>query len=68
MSSLSWFLKVFTFLHFFCLVTYNQCLSGKVKSVIDSTYAFDDVLKAYERIMTGKVVGKIIVDIHHDDE
>lgn len=43
-------------------------MTGKIKPLVDSVYTFDDVLKAYDRIMTGKAVGKVVVDIDHDDE
>lgn len=36
---------------------------GKVKGMVDSVYAFEDVQKAYERIMTGRATGKIVVKV-----
>jgi len=36
---------------------------GKVKPLMDSTYSFNDVLKAYERIMTGRAKGKVVVQV-----
>ena len=36
---------------------------GKVKPVVDSVYSFDDVLKAYERIMTSRAAGKVVVKV-----
>ena len=36
---------------------------GKVKPVIDSVHKFDDVLGAYDRILTGHVRGKVVVEI-----
>ncbi|THH01706.1 hypothetical protein EW026_g1039 [Hermanssonia centrifuga] len=36
---------------------------GKVKPIVDSVYDFDDALKAYERIMTKRAVGKVVVKI-----
>lgn len=36
-------------------------LPGSVKPIIDSVFAFDDVLKAYERIMTSRAKGKVVV-------
>jgi len=37
--------------------------SGELKTVIDSTYAFADSAKAYDRLATGHAVGKIVIDI-----
>jgi NADPH:quinone reductase-like Zn-dependent oxidoreductase len=39
---------------------------GKVWPVIDSIYELDDVLQAYERQMSKRARGKIIVSINHD--
>jgi len=36
---------------------------GKVKPLVDSTFAFNDVMKAYERIMTGRAKGKVVVKV-----
>ena len=36
---------------------------GKVKPVIDSVYKFDDVLSAYDKILTGHARGKVVVEI-----
>lgn len=36
---------------------------GKVKGVVDSVFAFEDVLKAYERVMEGRSAGKIVVKV-----
>lgn len=36
---------------------------GKIKHRIDSVYAFEDVLKAYERVISGRAVGKVIVEV-----
>lgn len=36
---------------------------GKVKPVIDSVHKFDDVLGAYDRILTGHARGKVVVEI-----
>ncbi|PSS35502.1 hypothetical protein PHLCEN_2v1527 [Hermanssonia centrifuga] len=36
---------------------------GKIKPIVDSVYDFDDALKAYERIMTKRAVGKVVVKI-----
>jgi NADPH:quinone reductase-like Zn-dependent oxidoreductase len=34
-----------------------------LKPILDSTYEFKDVLRAYERIMSGRAVGKVVVKI-----
>ncbi|KAF2238567.1 putative zinc alcohol dehydrogenase [Viridothelium virens] len=36
---------------------------GKFKPVIDSTYEFNDVAKAFERLKTGRARGKVIVHV-----
>ncbi|MCJ1476872.1 hypothetical protein MMC13_005541 [Lambiella insularis] len=36
---------------------------GRVRAVIDETFAFDDVPKAYEKLKTGRAKGKIVVKI-----
>ncbi|GBE82508.1 hypothetical protein BKA93DRAFT_761220 [Sparassis latifolia] len=36
---------------------------GKVKPIVDSVYGFQDVPKAYERMMTHRATGKIIVKV-----
>jgi len=41
----------------------NLLCVGKVKHVIDSVYKFDDVLSAYDRILTGHARGKVVVEI-----
>ena len=41
----------------------NCIHAGKVKPVVDSVYSFDDVLKAYERIMTSRAAGKVVVKV-----
>ena len=38
-------------------------LTGKAKPVIDSVHKFDDVLNAYDRILTGHARGKVVVEI-----
>jgi len=37
--------------------------AGKIKAVIDSTYTLDQVAEAFERSMTGRVQGKVIITI-----
>ncbi|KAF9647155.1 NAD(P)-binding protein [Thelephora ganbajun] len=36
---------------------------GKVKPVIDSVYKFEDVLSAYDKILTGHARGKVVVEV-----
>jgi len=36
---------------------------GKVIPLVDSTFAFEDVHKAYERILTGRAKGKVVVKV-----
>ncbi|EIN07538.1 NAD(P)-binding protein [Punctularia strigosozonata HHB-11173 SS5] len=36
---------------------------GKVKPVVDSVFAFEDVLKAYERLLTNRAKGKVVVKV-----
>ncbi|KAG1756458.1 NAD(P)-binding protein [Suillus paluster] len=36
---------------------------GKLKLVVDSVYGFEDVLSAYERIMTSRATGKVVVKV-----
>jgi NADPH:quinone reductase-like Zn-dependent oxidoreductase len=36
---------------------------GKLKPLVDSVYSFDDVHAAYERIMTSRARGKVVVKV-----
>jgi alkaline phosphatase D len=36
---------------------------GKVRAVIESTYALEDAAKAYERLKTGRTRGKLVVHV-----
>ncbi|KAK0494655.1 hypothetical protein EDD18DRAFT_1310370 [Armillaria luteobubalina] len=36
---------------------------GKIKPLVDSVYEFKDVLSAYERIMTSRATGKVVVRV-----
>jgi len=36
---------------------------GKLKPQVDSVFAFEDLLKAYERILSGRAKGKVVVQL-----
>jgi NADPH:quinone reductase-like Zn-dependent oxidoreductase len=36
---------------------------GKIKPVVDSVFAFEDTMKAYERIMTNRAKGKVVIKV-----
>ena len=38
-------------------------LEGKLQVLIDSEYSFEDTLKGFERSMTGRATGKIVIKI-----
>ena len=42
---------------------YSPLLVGTVKPLVDSVFEFEDVLKAYERIMTSRATGKVVVKV-----
>ncbi|KAH9915045.1 NAD-P-binding protein [Epithele typhae] len=44
------------------------CEEGKVKPLVDSVFAFEDALKAYERVMTGRATGKVVIKVDSDSE
>ncbi|EED85578.1 predicted protein [Postia placenta Mad-698-R] len=46
----------------------EQVVDGKIKPLVDSVYNFDDALKAYERIMTGRATGKVVVKVDLETE
>ncbi|KAG8895884.1 hypothetical protein FRB99_000293 [Tulasnella sp. 403] len=39
----------------------NMVTEGKVRPLVDSVYTFEDALKGYDRIMSERAVGKIII-------
>ncbi len=41
---------------------------GKIKSVIDSKYKFEDLRQAYQRLKTGRARGKIVVNVVPEEE
>ena len=52
--------------HFIVLCSSNRPLRtsiGKIKHRTDSVYAFEDVLKAYEKVISSRAVGKVIVEV-----
>ncbi|CAF0798271.1 unnamed protein product [Adineta steineri] len=40
---------------------------GAMKAVIDSTYKFTDALDAYDRLMSRKVTGKVVIEVNDLD-
>ncbi|GAA5942611.1 hypothetical protein JCM3775_003656 [Rhodotorula graminis] len=38
--------------------------TGKIRPIVDSVFPFDEALKAYERQMSGRAQGKIVVRVH----
>lgn len=36
---------------------------GSLKPNVDSVFAFEDVIKAYDRILTGRATGKVVVKV-----
>ncbi|CCM03949.1 uncharacterized protein FIBRA_06102 [Fibroporia radiculosa] len=36
---------------------------GKIKPIVDSTFAFEDALEAYERMTSGRATGKIVIKV-----
>lgn len=36
---------------------------GKLKGVVDSVYSMEDALKGYERLMTSRAAGKVVIKI-----
>ena len=37
---------------------------GVFKAVIDSTYKFTDAVDAYERLLSRKVTGKVVIEVN----
>ena len=37
-----------------------------MKPLVDSVYSFEDTLKAYERLLTGRVTGKVVIKVDSD--
>ena len=40
----------------------------KFRPVVDSVFSFEDVLKAYDRIMTKRATGKVVVKVEPEVE
>lgn len=36
---------------------------GKVRPLVDSVFAFEDALKAYERLATNRATGKVVIKV-----
>lgn len=36
-------------------------VTGNLRPIVDSEYAFEDAQRAYERIMSGRAKGKVVV-------
>ena len=36
---------------------------GKLKPVVDAVYEFNDVMAAYERLMTSRARGKVVIKV-----
>ncbi|KAF9477349.1 NAD(P)-binding protein [Pholiota conissans] len=43
----------------------NMIEAGTIKPVVDSTYSMQDALKAYDRILSGRAVGKVTVIVDY---
>ncbi|KZT69073.1 NAD(P)-binding protein [Daedalea quercina L-15889] len=39
---------------------------GKVKPIVDSVYSFEDTLKAYDRLLTSRATGKVVIKVDPD--
>jgi 2-methylene-furan-3-one reductase len=46
-----------------CSASRFTAFQGKLKLVVDSVYRFEDALGAYERIMTSRATGKVVVKV-----
>jgi NADPH:quinone reductase-like Zn-dependent oxidoreductase len=42
-----------------CVTSYT----GLLKPVVDSVFSFDDALKAYDRLMSRRATGKVVVKV-----
>ena len=51
----------------FCGVAHQaHSVPGKVIPVVDSVYKFDDALLAYNKLMSGRARGKVVIAIDSD--
>ena len=41
----------------------SRLMTGKVKPVVDSVFNFEDVYKGYERMMSSRAMGKVILKV-----
>jgi hypothetical protein len=46
----------------------NSFTTGKLKPVVDSVFEFKDTLKAYDRLMTNRAKGKVVVRVDPNAE
>jgi len=46
----------------------NWMAEGKIKSVIDSKYKFEELRQAFQRMKTGRAKGKIVVNVAPEEE
>ena len=46
----------------------NASTPGTLKPVVDSVFECEDALKAYERIMTSRAKGKVVVKVDPEAE
>lgn len=46
----------------------DRVIEGKIKSVIDSKYKFEELRQAYQRAKTGRAKGKIVVNVAPEEE
>lgn len=41
----------------------THVLLGKVRPIVDSVYAFEEAKKAYERVLSQRATGKVVVKV-----
>lgn len=42
--------------------------AGNARPLVDSVYTMEDTLKAYDRLLTGRATGKVVVRVDPDAE
>lgn len=53
-------------MHFLNLLLDMSCtdvLPGKIRPLVDSVHAFEDTKKAYERLLSQRATGKVVVKV-----